>query len=252
MAQPIMSSVRRNTALRAPEGGQQDNPFAPPPEGAPDQPWQPRRPEGSSDPDRPEDGRPTAPSQPPAWGSSWSSQQPHRQDGWGDRKGGPSGAPPGGGLRFDPTDPAQRRARYALLSGMWGLFFSLLGWTYVSLLLGALGVYWGISALRMKPEERRAAQQAAASALKAAASSGDPDRPAPEPARPGQLRPQTTAAWSGIVASALTLAVVAASFSLQIAYQDYFTCKRDALTAPAADACQKHLPTWLRDIPAFE
>jgi hypothetical protein len=51
-------------------------------------------------------------------------------------------------MRWDPTDPAQRRARYALLSGMWAFFFVLFGWSYVALLLGALALYWGISALR--------------------------------------------------------------------------------------------------------
>ena len=38
MAHHIMSSGRIRLALRAPEGDQQDNPFAPPPEGAPGPP----------------------------------------------------------------------------------------------------------------------------------------------------------------------------------------------------------------------
>ena len=53
-------------------------------------------------------------------------------------------------MRWDPTDPLQRRARYALHAGIWGLFFSLLSLPEVALLLGALSVYWGISALRGK------------------------------------------------------------------------------------------------------
>src|SRR5882757_1460348 len=44
MAHHIMSSGRIHIVLRAPEGDQRDNPFAPPPEGAPDRPWQPRGP----------------------------------------------------------------------------------------------------------------------------------------------------------------------------------------------------------------
>src|SRR5439155_21717523 len=134
------------------------------------------------------------PPPPPVWGGQWSSKQP----GWqgGGLGGRPDGGPgPGGAPRFDPTDPAQRRARYSVLGGMWGLFFALLGWTSFSLLLGALGVYWGISALRMKPEQRAAARAAAAAALSRAPSAepGQYGPGQPTPYGQGPLKPQAAA-----------------------------------------------------------
>ncbi|MGW0631693.1 hypothetical protein [Streptomyces sp. NPDC002758] len=206
-----------------PGGAQQDdNPFAPPPEGTPDSPWQPRRPTGDQDPDS--SGR-------SPWGSQWSDRQPGRSPGgFGERPGGGPEGPgnggpgPGPGMRWDPTDPAQRHARYALLCGMWAVFFALFTWTYVALLLGALALYWGISALRAKPR------------------TPDPDAPAP-PAAPDQggRRPQTTAAISGLVTATLALAVVAVTFTAQLVYRDYYTCLNDALTSQAKQSCD-HLP----------
>jgi hypothetical protein len=263
MAHHIMSSGRIHLALRAPEGDQRDDPFAPPPEGAPDRPWQPRRqpgpgPEGSgpdpgsgsepgSEPEKAgdDDGPP-----PPAWGSQWSSRQPQsgRQDPSTRRpEGGPHG-PQGTGPRFDPTDPAQRRSRYALVCGGWGLIFALLGWTGVALLLGSLALYWGISALRMSPEDRESARATAASALADAAQS---PRPAPPAQGPDAQRSFRTAVWCGIVAASVTLAIVAAGYAFQFAYRDYYSCKADALTTPASHACDRLLPAPFRDLPAF-
>ena len=211
--------------------GQDDNPFAPPPEGTPDRPWQPRRPKGREDGDAPKGDGGRSP-----WGSQWSDQQPGRSSGnFGDRPGGPTGqggpegpgtgGPGQGGTRWDPTDPAQRRARYALLSGMWAFFFALFSWPYVALLLGSLALYWGGSALRAKPR------------------TGDPDTPAvPET----QARPQTTAAISGLVTASLAIALVAAMFVAQLAYKDYYTCANDALTNQAKQSCNQLLPKELR------
>lgn len=211
-----------------------DNPFAPPPEDAPDRPWQPRRPEGSDD---------SSGSSP--WGGQWSDRQPGRaQDGrFGDRpgnggggQGGPEGGrgqgpgPGPGGMRWDPTDPSQRRARYALLSGMWGFFFALFSWPYVALLLGALALYWGISALRAKPRP------------------ADPDAPAAPAAAPDTSRPQTTAAISGLVTGALALAMVAAMFTAKLVYSDYYECRSDALTNAAQKSCDDLLPKELRPL----
>lgn len=198
-----------------PKGDQQDdNPFAPPPEGTPDKPWQPRRPAGDGDKGSP-------------WGSQWSDRQPGRQSGgFGERPDerpgdGGQGGPGGPGMRFDPTDPAQRRARYALLCGMWAFLFALFGWPYVALLLGALGIYWGVSALRAKPRS-------------------------PEEATAATGRPQTTAAISGLVTASLALALVAATFTAQMVYRDYYTCVTDALTSEAQQSCDHLLPQELR------
>ncbi|MER6286338.1 hypothetical protein [Streptomyces sviceus] len=212
------------------QGGtaEDDNPFAPPPEGTPDRPWQPRRPEGS-DGDQGEgtgEGGGRTP-----WGSQWSDRQPGRSDGrFGERPGAAPGGGPEGqgsagpGQRWDPTDPSQRRARYALLCGMWAFFFVLFGWPYVSLLLGALALYWGISALRAKPR------------------TADPDTPAP----PQSGRPQSTAAISGLVTASLAIILVAASFTARLVYSDYYTCTNDALTNAAEKSCTDLLPKELR------
>ncbi|WP_262413632.1 hypothetical protein [Actinacidiphila acidipaludis] len=185
------------------------------------------------------------------WGSQWSSRQPQsgRPDPFAQRpqNQGPTG-PQGTGPRFDPTDPAHRRSRYALVCGGWGMIFALLGWTAIGLLLGALALYWGISALRMSPEDRAEARAAAAAAL--AASSQTP-RPTPPPPGPDAQRSFLTAAWTGVVTSAVALAIVGATYGFQLAYRDYYTCKADALTQPAAHACTKLLPSPVRDLPAF-
>ncbi|MFG2499871.1 hypothetical protein ACGFSB_16855 [Streptomyces sp. NPDC048441] len=209
-----------------------DNPFAPPPEGTPDQPWRPRPGNGGDTPDD-QDHSP--------WGSQWSDRQPGRsQDGgFGERpgqqgggpgqEGGPSGPGSGSGMRWDPTDPAQRRARYALLSGMWAFFFALFGWRYVALLLGALALNWGISALRAKPKQP------------------DPTAQRP-PAEPASTKPQTTAAVSGLVTASLALAMVAATFAAQLVYRDYYTCVSDALTSQSKQQCESLLPEQLRPL----
>ncbi|MGV9243212.1 hypothetical protein [Streptomyces sp. NPDC003710] len=207
-----------------------DNPFAPPPEGTPDRPWRPRHPAPGhgQEQDASDDEGGRAP-----WGSQWSDRQPGPASGgrFGERPGGSGGqggperpGGPGTGLRWDPTDPAQRRARYALLGGMWAFFFALFSWPYVALLLGALSLYWGVSALRAKPRASR------------------PTSPAPAP------RPQTTAAVSGLVTASLALAMVAATFTSQLVYRDYYTCLNDSLTAAAKHSCNDLLPKNLRGV----
>ncbi|MFF4951620.1 hypothetical protein [Streptomyces chattanoogensis] len=238
---------------RAHTPADKDNPFAPPPADAPDQEWRPRHPNGQGGNGGQEQSPQDEPT--PAWGSQWSSRQPGRQSGgFGSRpggrgqqggQGGPGGGP--GGLRWDPTDPAQRRARYALLSGMWSFFFVLFSLPEISLLLGALAIYWGISSLRAKPG---AAKQTAAATT--AAMEG---RPAPAPGGPlgapaGSVstRPQTTAAIAGLITGSLALMMVAATFTVQIVYRDYFTCVDDALTQQAGKSCERLLPKELRPL----
>jgi hypothetical protein len=214
-------------------GGTQgdDNPFAPPPEGTPDRPWQPRRPT-AGDQDQGQDRKGEGGDSP--WGNQWSDRQPGRSPGgFGERPGGgqsPEGQGGGSGsgtnLRWDPKDPAQRHARYALLCGMWAFFFALFAWPYVALLLGALSLYWGISSLRTKPR------------------SPDPDTPAPAT----QGRPQTTAAISGLVTASLAILLVAAGFTAKLVYSDYYTCTSDALTNEARQSCERHLPEELRGV----
>ncbi|MFD7444792.1 hypothetical protein [Streptomyces sp. NPDC059909] len=227
------------------------NPFAPPPDGAPDRPWQPRHGSGSGSGDdggrqeggqQGEDERPSS-----GWGSQWSSRQPGRSSGGfggrqsgggqggpgGGGQGGPEGGGPGTGLRWDPTDPAQRRARYALLAGMWAFFFALFDLSEIALLLGALALYWGGSSLRAK--NRRPAE-------------GSDAAPATSPAQPGGGRPQVTAAVSGMVMAALALAIVAMTFTMQLVYSDFYTCRDDALTKTGQLSCNELLPEPLRNL----
>jgi hypothetical protein len=103
---------------------------------------------------------------------------------------------------------------------MWAFFFALFSWPYVALLLGALALYWAISALRAGPR----------------------------PANGTTGRPQTTAAVSGLVTGALALTLVAASFGAQLIYRDYYTCARDAPTSEAKQTCNEHLPKELRGL----
>jgi hypothetical protein len=110
---------------------------------------------------------------------------------------------------------------------MWAFFFALFNWPYVALLLGALALYWGISALRAKPR------------------TPDPDSPAPDPAN---ARPQKSAAVSGLVTASLAIAMVAAGFAAQLVYSDYYSCTNDALTNVAKQSCNDLLPKDLRGI----
>ncbi len=192
---------------RQPDSPTDDNPFAAPPEGRPDQPWQPRR--GGSG-DGPGDG--------------------------GDGRRGPEGGGRGGPARWDPTDPIQRRARYALLAGMWGFFFGIFGIPSVGLLLGALALYWGISALRGRPAKPESGEP------------GSQGPPAAQPSRGGlaalgdAARPQRTAAVSGLVTASLAILLALSSYAVQLAYKDFYVCRDDALTNTAELECNSLLP----------
>ncbi|GHJ93207.1 hypothetical protein SNE510_27260 [Streptomyces sp. NE5-10] len=228
-----------------------NNPFAPPPEGRPDQPWQPRRPDGAEGSDGP-DGEGAEPSS-PGTGSSdgrWSPRQPGRSsDGFGrgpergpERQGGQGGSgPERPGLRWDPTDPAQRRARYAILGGMWAFFFAIFDIPELALLLGALSLYWAISSLRAKP---KAPAEVSPESQAASQPSGQPSA---APGAPNPVRSMRTAAISGLVASAVALSIVAFGFTMQLAYKDFYECRDDALTHAGAVACNDLLPKPLRD-----
>ncbi|MEU4177253.1 hypothetical protein [Streptomyces sp. NPDC026589] len=256
---------------------QEDNPFAAPPVDRPDQPWQPRRPagsdgsEGSNGPDGPDgnggpDGDGSAGGR-PSWGSQWSSKQPGRGNGgFGGGPGGNGSGGPGGkggserggpgGLRWDPKDPAQRRARYAVLGGMWAFFFALFDLSELALLLGALSTYWAISALRTPMKSASATDRTAAGGTAAAgtaagtgtrATAGDVSGASPTVpthAAPPNVssRQQTTAAVSGLVTGLLALLIVATTFTVQLVYRDYYTCVNDALTKTGALSCNDQLP----------
>ncbi|MFD8940178.1 hypothetical protein ACFV0R_33840 [Streptomyces sp. NPDC059578] len=236
-------------------GADQDNPYAPPPEGSPDRPWRPRRPEGS-DGSSGSGGEDDQRGGRGPWGGQWSDRQPGRSSGrFGDRPGQQGGGPEGqqSGMRWDPTDPSQRRARYSLLTGMWAFFFALFSWPYVALMLGALAVYWGVSAVRGAPPrgERSAAGSGAGSGANGSGSgSGSGNGGAVASGGTGRVTPRSmsTAAISGLVTGGLALAMVAATFTAQLVYRDYYVCVRDALTVPQKESCEGLLPEQLRPL----
>ncbi|WP_405777975.1 hypothetical protein [Streptomyces sp. NBC_00859] len=295
-----MQDRRHRATLRTPPHGQgslllrerrpsstepDDNPFAPPPADRPDQPWRPRQPQHRADSDGGSDGdghgkgddgdSPSSPGR----GGQWSPVQPGRHDGGfggpqrptggqggpggpdNGRNGGQGGGP-GPGLRWDPKDPAQRRARYALLAGMWAFFFALFNLPEIGLLLGALALYWGISALRAKPGPGPGDKETAARTAPqppATPTDGPPPGPGVPPAptappAPGPYtgpyagatavasKQQITAAVSGMVTAGLALVIVILTFSAQLVYRDYYTCVDDALTKQGQIACNSNLP----------
>jgi hypothetical protein len=129
---------------------------------------------------------------------------------------------------------------------MWAFFFALFDFPEIALLLGALALYWSISSLRAKPASRTSAD--------ALTTGGTPPNAPPPPSQaPGTApaasnRPQITSAVSGLVMASLALLIVAASFTAQLVYRDYYTCLNDALTKSGQLACNEELPEPLRGI----
>lgn len=119
---------------------------------------------------------------------------------------------------------------------MWGFFFGIFGIPSVGLLLGALALYWGISALRGKPAEP------------ADAGGSGARTPGQAPAQGGlaalgaAARPQRTAAVSGLVTASLAILLAMTSYGLQLAYKDFYVCRDDALTKTAELQCNTLLP----------
>lgn len=213
------------------------NPFAPPPEDRPEQPWQPRHP-GNGKGGNGEEGEGNGENGPTPPSGQWSPRQPGRSSGgWGGgSQGGDGPGGQGGGtpqLRWDPTDPAQRRARYALLSGMWGFFFAVFDFPELALLLGTLALYWGVSSLRSRGRS---------------SGNGADEAVRQDAAGAGAVRSQTTAAVSGIITASLALVIVAATFTMQLVYRDFYTCVEDALTRDGQVSCNELLPEPLRDV----
>nr|WP_280870034.1 hypothetical protein [Streptomyces sp. MJP52] len=210
---------RRSTA-----GDGEDNPFAPPPEDQPSQEgrWSDRQPESGT-------GGGWA-----GWGQRPGGPGQGSGQGHGPGQGGPGEGPGGPGMRWDPTDPAQRRARYALLSGTWGLIFTLFGLPWLALLLGALALHWGISALRTPARPQNPDSPVAAA----------PPAPAGAPGR----HPQRRAAVIGIVSGSIALLMVALLvLAQQVLLRDFFVCTDEALTRDARQACVEHLPEGVPD-----
>ncbi len=208
------------------------NPFAPPPADAPDQPWQPRIPPAGQRPPAPDSedqGQGEQPQVPPP--HPWSPG--HRGGGWN---------PPPPAPKFDPTDPVQRKARYALSSGIGALLCLLLGYLPVSLLLGALAVYWAVSSLR----GARTAQ-GAAPAQGTGGAQGVGGARGLGGAQAAASGAQTPAAVAGLFIGAASVLVTMGWFGTLTYYNDYVVCVQDAPTIEARHSCQVSdpAPRWL-------
>ncbi|MEV7183125.1 hypothetical protein [Kitasatospora sp. NPDC093102] len=200
------------------------NPFAPPPADAPDQPWQPRSPwagggHGSDGQGGPGGQGGERPQLPPPWGSGGDGRPGQRP---------PAPQPP----RLDLSDPAHRKARNAALAGPFALVCLFAGLHWIALLVGALGIVWGVGALR----DRRSAPAATA-----VAGPGGPLPAAPAP------NPLTPAALAGILTGAMTVVVATSVIGLGYHYRDYVTCVQDSLTAVGAQNCDRYAPQWYVD-----
>jgi hypothetical protein len=238
--------METRTDMSSGNSSDERNPFAPPPQDAPEQPWQPRLPQqagqsagnraegdpgadGSGGPDGSGENRPPVPP-PHPWSPNW-------QGGGGPGWPTPPQGPPQ--PRFDPTDPAHRRSRYALTSGMAALFSGINSLQELALLFGALAIYWGISALRASTRGPVATEP------------GTEAAPAPRPAPPvgwpyaQRSRPQLPAALGGLITGGVAVALVLGSFALTLAYKPYYTCVNDALTTQATQSCDNLAPAWL-------
>ncbi|MGW4809524.1 hypothetical protein [Kitasatospora sp. NPDC004272] len=191
------------------------NPFAPPPPGAPDQPWRPRTPQppasgpqpsGPRPDGQPEEDRP----QPPPWG--------HRPE----QPGPQQPAPP----KLDPADPAHRTARNALLSGFAALLAVLFGLYWLAFPLSLLAVWYAVTVLRT------------------------PAEPAADPFSPRPVRPQVPAALSALLTGGLALVVSLGVFGIQFAYRDYLDCRDAAVTQESAHSCAQEydVPAWLSNL----
>ncbi|MFG2842497.1 hypothetical protein ACGF12_04890 [Kitasatospora sp. NPDC048296] len=196
------------------------NPFAPPPADAPDQPWQPRGPWPTQGPEgNGGQGGGDRPQLPPPWGQGGGDGRPGQRP--------PVPQPP----RLDPANPAHRRARNAALAGPFALVCLFAEFHWIALLVGLLGIYWGVSALRAK--------QPAAGTPGTAPAGAVPGVPAPNPLTP--------AALAGILTGAMTVAMVGLMVGLGVYYQDYATCVRDSLTNVGAENCDRYAPQWYVD-----
>ncbi|MEV7772150.1 hypothetical protein [Kitasatospora sp. NPDC086791] len=226
------------------------NPFAPPPADAPDQPWQPRSPWPGEGRDGTGDQGGERPQLPPPWGSDQGDGRPGRRP--------PAPQPP----RLDPADPAHRRARNAALAGPFALVCLFTGFHWIALLIGVLGIVWGIGALRSpkgapgaaggpanavgRPAGGPAGSGGPAGAGGPAGSGGPAGAVGPVP-RGAAPNPVVPAALAGILTGAMTVLVATSVIGLTYHYREYVTCVRDSLTAVGAQNCDRYAPQWYVD-----
>ncbi|MDI2126779.1 hypothetical protein [Yinghuangia seranimata] len=219
------------------------DPYAPPPEGAPDRP-------------------PAAPWNLPGSGGSGSDGQGGGP--WGDPRSGRDQRPDRDRDRDrdrerrdderTPVDPRKRNARIAVWLGVWGLVIAVTVREEIGLVMGIAATVLGVRSLRGTSPARvgpRIEQGPGGTAR-------TPGR-ARRLARPARVETPPTAsvqgtiarpqgALAGLVAGALTVVFVLGVWGFRTWQSDYYDCMDAALTNTAEKQCKQELPSMFRSL----
>lgn len=223
------------------------DPYAPPPEGAPDRP-------------------PSAPWNLPGAGSNSGAGRSGTGGSGPDNSGGSGGGPWGdpdshrdhrGRDRDDdrpPADPRRRNARFALWLGVWGLFFGIFLWEEAGIVMGFAAAVLGFRALRgtSAPVVGPRIEQGPGGTARTPGRARRFPRPARVRTAPGARTPGTAprpqGALVGLVTGVLAVVWVLGVWSFRWSQQDYYDCMDAALTKQAQQQCKSELPEFARDL----
>lgn len=210
------------------------DPYAPPPEGAPDRPpAAPWNVPGAGGPGG--SGSDPGPEQRDPWGRPRQEQRPERDRDRDEQK---------------PADPRRRNARIALWLGVWGLFFGLVVSEEIGIVMGVAAVVLGVRSLRgtSAPRVGPRVEQGPGGTAHHPGPARRLDRPAavpPQAERGKVTRPP--GAMVGLVTGVMAIVWVLSVWSFRWSHQDYYDCMDAALTKTAEQACKQELPSYLRD-----
>jgi hypothetical protein len=215
------------------------DPYAPPPEGAPDRPpaapWNAPQSGGG--------GQQQGPERPQQERSPWGQPRRPRDEGEGERT---------PGTPKTPAEKRKRLARIALWAGAWALFLALFlpsEMSYVfAFVLGVAAVAMSVKVLRKQPHPATPGPRVEAGPGSTVHTPGH--------ARAGEQHAGTvvsgstrpSAALVGLVTGALSLVWVLGIWSFQWANQDYYDCRDQALTKTAQERCLSELPKQFHDL----
>jgi hypothetical protein len=222
------------------------DPYAPPPEGAPDRP-------------------PAAPwNLPGAGGSGGSDDSGSGGSGSGGSGGGGWGDPRSGDRRDrdrerrdedrPPADPRRRNARIALWLGVWGLFFGFFLWEEAGIVMGVAAFVLGVRSLRgtSAPRVGPRVEQGPGGTARTPGRARRLARPARVNTAPGASTqgtvPRPPGALVGLVTGALAVVWVLGVWSFRWSQQDYYDCMDAGLTKQAQDECKHELPSFMRNM----
>ncbi|MGA4540355.1 hypothetical protein ACPA54_10190 [Uniformispora flossi] len=213
------------------------DPYAPPPEGAPDRPpaapWNVPSAGGSGGSGG--QGPNPEPEQRDPWGRPRQEQRPDRDRDRDEQK---------------PADPRRRNARIAMWLGLWALLFGLMVSQEIGIVMGVAAVVLGVRTLRgtSAPRVGPRVEQGPGGTAHHPGPARRVDRPAvvaPQAARGTVTRPP--GAMVGLVTGLMAIVWVLSVWSFRWSHQDYYDCMDAALTKTAEQSCKQELPSYLRD-----